>query len=85
MEGESASIAKKINEKVRFLHAAKENNIQNNIQKKQLAIEVEQIRIENVRAGLEFHSIKLLGRLYHQIQPYARNKQRKNFLSRKNC
>jgi len=49
MEGESAAITKKINEKVRLLHAAKENNIQNNIQKKQLAIEVEQIRIENVK------------------------------------
>jgi len=47
MEGEHAALTKKINEKVRILHAAKENNIQNNIEKKQLAIEVEQIRIEN--------------------------------------
>lgn len=85
MEGESAAITKKINEKVRLLHAAKENNIQNNIQKKQLAIEVEQIRIENVKVTCyKLNSIRWLGRLYYQIQSHARNKQRKNLLPRKN-
>jgi len=48
MEGEYSAMSKKMDEKRSLIQALQANSAQLNTQKKQLAIEVEHIRIENV-------------------------------------
>ena len=49
MEGEYAAISKKMDEKRNLIQALQANSAQLNSQKKQLAIEVEHTRLENVQ------------------------------------
>ena len=48
MEGESAAMGRKIDEKVRAIRIWREGSSESDIQKKQLSIEVEHTRLENV-------------------------------------
>lgn len=49
MEGEYTMLSKKIDDQTRALHTLQDYSAQNEVQKKQLAIEVEHIRLENVK------------------------------------